>query len=228
MVESIGQSLKQVKSGKIFQGGDYQQVGGEFLFEPVVWNVKSPGGELGSAFSDGSEKRLGYSQGNGMNGEEQRSIPHKSGEQKHITWCHRMRNTRDHVEIPELKEVLGLDADEEIPKDVGEGGGSRKANPNGKRHQRALVERKGRGRVSVVFDKGTEGESNFNTNGNGNGYENGNGHVGIGEGEGENEKTKGEVEKDLELKLGRKRSVRSRASSEKLMGTPEGVENLKV
>ena len=25
-----------------------------------------------------------------------------------VVWCHRMRNTRDHVEVPELREVLGL------------------------------------------------------------------------------------------------------------------------
>ncbi|MCJ1427376.1 hypothetical protein MMC29_005279 [Sticta canariensis] len=26
-----------------------------------------------------------------------------------VTWCHRMKNTRDHTEIPELRAVLGLD-----------------------------------------------------------------------------------------------------------------------
>lgn len=29
-------------------------------------------------------------------------------EEKKVTWCHRMRTTRDHAEIPELMEVLGL------------------------------------------------------------------------------------------------------------------------
>lgn len=29
--------------------------------------------------------------------------------EKMITWCHRMRTTRDHCEIPELREVLGMD-----------------------------------------------------------------------------------------------------------------------
>ncbi len=28
-----------------------------------------------------------------------------------VRWCHRMRNTRDHVEVPELREVLGLGLD---------------------------------------------------------------------------------------------------------------------
>lgn len=31
------------------------------------------------------------------------------GEEKKLTWCHRMRTTRDHAEIPELMEVLGLE-----------------------------------------------------------------------------------------------------------------------
>ncbi|KAG5950915.1 hypothetical protein E4U53_004177 [Claviceps sorghi] len=30
-------------------------------------------------------------------------------EEKRLTWCHRMRTTRDHAEIPELMEVLGLE-----------------------------------------------------------------------------------------------------------------------
>ncbi|KAI9812862.1 MAG: hypothetical protein M1827_004380 [Pycnora praestabilis] len=45
-----------------FQGGNYKQVGGEFLFD-----------------------------------------------RGKITWCHRMRNTRDHAEISELRRVLGMD-----------------------------------------------------------------------------------------------------------------------
>lgn len=28
-----------------------------------------------------------------------------------VTWCHRMKNTRDHTEVPELRGVLGLDGD---------------------------------------------------------------------------------------------------------------------
>ena len=27
-----------------------------------------------------------------------------------VTWCHRMKNTRDHVEIPIIKEILGMGA----------------------------------------------------------------------------------------------------------------------
>ena len=60
MVRSIYQGLKAGRSA--FKGGDYWQVGGEFIFE------------------DGQ-----------------------------IIWCHRMRNTRDHAEIPETRRQLGLD-----------------------------------------------------------------------------------------------------------------------
>ena len=48
------------------KGGDYWQVGGEFLFE---------------------------------NGQ--------------VTWCHRMKNTRDHAALSDLRKKLGLD--EELP-----------------------------------------------------------------------------------------------------------------
>ena len=61
MLASFVQSLKS--GWGAIQGGDYRQVGGEFLFD------------------DGN-----------------------------VTWGHRMRNTRDHAEIPALRNVLGLDA----------------------------------------------------------------------------------------------------------------------
>jgi hypothetical protein len=59
-VHSVVQILKSGRQG--MKGGDYKQVGGEFLFE---------------------------------NGE--------------VIWCHRMRNTRDHAEVPDLRRLLGLD-----------------------------------------------------------------------------------------------------------------------
>jgi hypothetical protein len=65
IVASVLQSLRQGR--KAFKGGDYWQVGGEFLFE-------------------GGRAR----------------------------WCHRMANTRDHAEVPELRRVLGLEP-AEIP-----------------------------------------------------------------------------------------------------------------
>ncbi|KAL8673820.1 MAG: hypothetical protein Q9168_001785 [Polycauliona sp. 1 TL-2023] len=52
-----------LKAGpRAFKGGDYWQVGGEFIFD---------------------------------NGQ--------------VTWCHRMKNTRDHAEVPEIRRRLGLD-----------------------------------------------------------------------------------------------------------------------
>ena len=40
-----------------------------------------------------------------------------ASEDKTVTWCHRMRTTRDHAEIPELMEILGLDGDGQPIKD---------------------------------------------------------------------------------------------------------------
>lgn len=66
MLKSIYQG---VMSGRgAMKGGDYKQVGGEFLFEDGV-----------------------------------------------VTWCHRMRNTRDHAEIPVLRKALGLEGRGERP-----------------------------------------------------------------------------------------------------------------
>ncbi|TVY44518.1 Thioredoxin-like protein [Lachnellula subtilissima] len=95
MVTSFVQSLKQIKGGKAFQGGGYHQVGGEFLFEPV--NMATPICSPDVSNADNERKMLGEGGGLGV------------GEEKRVTWCHRMRNTRDHAEIPELREVLGLD-----------------------------------------------------------------------------------------------------------------------
>ncbi|TVY83031.1 Thioredoxin-like protein AAED1 [Lachnellula suecica] len=140
MAGSFVQSLKQMKGGKAFQGGDYQQVGGEFLFEPV--NMSTPICSPDVANGDNEAKKLGEV-GNGNLG---------SGdylEEKRVTWCHRMRNTRDHAEIPELREVLGFDG-EGIP------------GQNRKRWTRALGERKGTGltdrsSMSVTRNGGASG-----------------------------------------------------------------------
>lgn len=100
---SIVQGIKQIPAGRALVGGDMQQVGGEFLFEPV--------GEL--AASPVTPK---------VGGEEE----------KKVVWCHRMKNTRDHAEVPELREVLGLDG-LGVPGD------------NAKRWMKAVTERKGTG-----------------------------------------------------------------------------------
>lgn len=92
---------------------------------------------LGTPGDEG--KRLGGT--GGAAGEEE-------GDEKVVTWCHRMRNTRDHAEVPEVREVLGLDG-EGVP------GG------NKKRWSRAVLERKGTGisaaRRSESFRRKVEG-----------------------------------------------------------------------
>jgi hypothetical protein len=102
MMASIVQGLKQVKSGLALRGGDQRQVGGEFMFEPLslaTSPVSSPQGAIEKAIGLGGREEVG----DGDDDDED------SSEEKRITWCHRMRTTRDHAEIPELMEVLGLD-----------------------------------------------------------------------------------------------------------------------
>jgi hypothetical protein len=41
------------------------------------------------------------------------------GEEKEVTWCHRMRTTRDHTDVPELMGILGLDEQGKPIEDVG-------------------------------------------------------------------------------------------------------------
>ena len=60
---AVSSFLQEIRSGrKMLSGGDYRQVGGEFLFS---------GGK--------------------------------------VTFCKRMKNTRDHAEVPEVRKHLGLD-----------------------------------------------------------------------------------------------------------------------
>lgn len=108
-------------------------MGGEFLFEPVEIStpIYSPGDEV---------KQLGVDISGGLEA--------GAGEEKRVTWCHRMRNTRDHAEIPELREVLGLDG-EGVP------GSDRK------RWMKALQQRKGTGlsgRTSISVESGSDGD----------------------------------------------------------------------
>lgn len=86
---SLVQGLKQVTTGLAMRSGDHRQVGGEFLFEPV--DLESPVPEV----SEGSVKEDGTEYG---------------AEEKRVGWCHRMRTTRDHTEIPVLKKLLGMES----------------------------------------------------------------------------------------------------------------------
>ncbi|KAK3326384.1 AhpC/TSA antioxidant enzyme-domain-containing protein [Apodospora peruviana] len=124
-IESVFQGLKQIKSGLATKAGDARQIGGEFLFEPLSLQspVATPWYEV--------ERRLGsYSNtsATSLDGRGEDDL----GEEKRVTWCHRMKTTRDHAEIPELMEVLGLDGQGMPIKDK-------------KRWSRALETRKGTG-----------------------------------------------------------------------------------
>ncbi|OWO99441.1 hypothetical protein B2J93_3882 [Marssonina coronariae] len=124
MVTSFMQSMRMLKKGQALKGGNMYQVGGEFLFEPV--DLSSPVGSPG--LDAANSRELGAADRTGEYG----MMQHGYAEEKRVTWCHRMRHTRDHAEMPELREVLGLD---------GEG----VAGKNKKRWSRALLERKGTG-----------------------------------------------------------------------------------
>lgn len=80
-LKSIYQGLKRIGSGDVLQAGDLRQVGGEFLFEVTGAGVSAEKAKSGN----GDLKKLA------------------------VTWCHRMKNTRDHAEIPELRKILGLE-----------------------------------------------------------------------------------------------------------------------
>ncbi|AEO57000.1 hypothetical protein MYCTH_2302657 [Thermothelomyces thermophilus ATCC 42464] len=114
---SVAQGLKQVPKGLALKGGDTKQVGGEFLFEPVAG--AGPDGVRAAETAEtpiGIEPPAAWAQAGNGEGAGQRSEtsldgkgePDSDGVDKVVTWCHRMRNTRDHAEIPVLMEVLGL------------------------------------------------------------------------------------------------------------------------
>ncbi|KAI0455007.1 AhpC/TSA antioxidant enzyme-domain-containing protein [Xylaria acuta] len=114
VVSGIVQGLRQMKAGLATKSGDQKQVGGEFLFEPVSRALETP---IQTPLVDGDDEE---------EGEEE------EGEEKCVTWCHRMRTTRDHAEIPELMEILGLEGAGAPGRDL-------------KRWQKALATRKGSG-----------------------------------------------------------------------------------
>lgn len=130
--ESVFQGLKQVKAGLATKSGDHRQVGGEFLFEPV--ELMSPVGtpfverQLEQAMQNSQKEDISQDGIDGEGGDDGVYVE----EEKKVTWCHRMRSTRDHAEIPELMEVLGLT-------------GSGKPIQDNKRWSKALETRKGTG-----------------------------------------------------------------------------------
>ncbi|KAK3296819.1 AhpC/TSA antioxidant enzyme-domain-containing protein [Chaetomium fimeti] len=146
---SVVQGLKQIGKGLALRGGDSKQVGGEFLFEPVGRDAVG-GGMVVATTPVGIEPPKAWTttagdaggggaegEGEGKSGRSETSLdgkgePDSEGEDKVVTWCHRMQNTRDHAEVPELMEVLGLDGD---GRPVGDK----------ERWERAVRERKGTG-----------------------------------------------------------------------------------
>lgn len=95
---SIAQGLKSIPMGKALKSGNFKQVGGEFLFEPsdMVTPVTTP-----------QDEQPPTKGGKGQHaGEDEEREPIET---KRVTWCHRMRTSRDHVEIPELMDILGMD-----------------------------------------------------------------------------------------------------------------------
>lgn len=111
---SIGQAIRALPSGMILKSGNQKQVGGEFLFEPeeLLTPIGTPTEEQPNPFdAKGLRERAWYHPDD---------VPEQVRvEEKRITWCHRMKTTRDHCEIPELMEVLGL----EIPSYMAEAHG---------------------------------------------------------------------------------------------------------
>lgn len=118
VIASIGQAMRAVPSGMALKSGDQRQVGGEFLFEPLdlVTPINTP--------QDEQVKALGSIEEPGVGG--------GAIEEKRVTWCHRMKSTRDHAEIPEVMEILGLDGHGQPIKDK-------------ERWTRAVTARKGTG-----------------------------------------------------------------------------------
>lgn len=83
VVKSIVQGLKRLPAGDITKAGDLSQNGGEYLFE--VEGVET---------ASQKEGRVYQPKGN-------------EGLKVRVTFCHRMQNTRDHTEIPQLAGLLG-------------------------------------------------------------------------------------------------------------------------
>ena len=187
----VVQGLKQIRSGLATKMGDQRQVGGEFLFEPASLSLEPP---IATPIDEGASSEDGHdvladvaSARSGRSKKSRRSRKSGKGfdldldhdddcepdddadddrvESKRITWCHRMRTTRDHAEIPELMEVLGLiEVDEEgnelvggaaaaaVSSGVGVSAGTGKTNApprlkaDQERWDKALKSRKGTGK----------------------------------------------------------------------------------
>lgn len=142
VVTGVVQGLKQVKTGLVMKMGDQRQVGGEFLFEPATLTIDTP---VTTPRSEEEKKLELTSEDNKVEEPEDPKV-----EEKRVTWCHRMRTTRDHAEMPELMEVLGLDGTGAPIKDK-------------KRWEKALRTRKGTG-LSMASQMSRMSIDTFRTN----------------------------------------------------------------
>ncbi|KAI0402556.1 hypothetical protein F4802DRAFT_351472 [Xylaria palmicola] len=123
VVAGVFQGLRKGTSGLANGKGALKQVGGEFLFEPASGTLETPiASPLEWVGDDGGG-------GGGGGGIWKRR---EEGEAKCVTWCHRMRTTRDHVEVPELMAILGLQGPGQPARDA-------------RRWQKAIATRKGTG-----------------------------------------------------------------------------------
>jgi hypothetical protein len=84
VAKSIVQGVKRIPAGDVTKAGDLSQNGGEYLFEVEGVDTRS------------TKQEHGYKpKGN-------------DGLKVKVPFCHRMRNSRDHTEIAQLVELLGL------------------------------------------------------------------------------------------------------------------------
>lgn len=118
---SVVQGLKQIFKGLVYKGGDLRQIGGEFLFELVggedVVSLIKELGEWGRGERVGNGDGESVKMGVRYRVSEMLSIDGKNmelggdgseGVDKIVSWCYRMRNMRDYVEVLELMEVFGM------------------------------------------------------------------------------------------------------------------------
>lgn len=103
----IAQGLRAIPRGLALKGGNQRQVGGEFLFEPsdLVTPVTTPHEEKKQTLAKPEAQEASSGK---ASTEEECCHP---VEEKKVTWCHRMKTTRDHCEMPELMDILGLNAE---------------------------------------------------------------------------------------------------------------------
>ncbi|KAH8171415.1 ahpC/TSA antioxidant enzyme domain-containing protein [Sarocladium implicatum] len=110
-LSSIGQGLRQISNGLALKAGDHRQVGGEFLFEPydLATPITTPQDEQKNNPSNTNTLDTGLAGAGSANTSSIDGAGEGHAEEKKVSWCHRMRSTRDHTEMPELMEVLGLE-----------------------------------------------------------------------------------------------------------------------